>query len=165
MSISKIYVLGLERRRFYIGRSEYEDLRLIQHSTGKGSAWTSKFPPVSLVELRPCKSPFEEDMVTKEYMAKYGIDNVRGGSYVKIILDSIQIEAITRELLSVSDLCKSCGKCDHFMHECSEKKVLPIVTSRIWLCEFCDIPFILKDSCIAHESRCSKRMPYLVPQE
>jgi len=165
MSISKIYVLGLERRRFYIGRSEYEDLRLIQHSTGKGSAWTSKFPPVSLVELRPCKSPFEEDMITKEYMAKYGIDKVRGGSYVKITLDSIQLDAISRELLSISDACKFCGKSDHFLGECREKKVLPIVTSRIWLCEFCDIPFILKDSCIAHESICSKRIPHLVPQE
>lgn len=157
MSLSKLYVLALERGRFYIGRSDYEDLRLIQHSTGKGSAWTSKFPPVSLVELRPCKSPFEEDMLTKEYMAKYGIDNVRGGSYVKITLDSIQIEAITRELLSVSNVCKLCGKSDHFIDECSKKKVLPILTSRIWLCEFCEMPFILKDSCATHESICSKQ--------
>jgi cellular nucleic acid-binding protein len=165
MSLNKLYVLALERGKYYVGRSEYKELRLIQHSTGKGSAWTSKFHPVSIVEIRECKSPFEEDMVTKEYMAKYGIDNVRGGSYVKIVLDSIQLEAITRELLSVSDLCKSCGKSDHFIGECHEKKIIPITTSIIWLCEFCNTPFTSKINCITHESICSKQMLHSAPQE
>ena len=160
MSISKIYVLELERGRYYIGRSEYEDLRLIQHSRGKGAAWTSKFRPISILEIRQCKSPFEEDMVTKEYMAKYGIDNVRGGSYVKIVLDSIQIDAITRELLSVSDACKSCGMSGHFIDDCNKKNSRAITTSIIWLCEFCDIPFSSKETCISHETICSKQMPH-----
>ena len=104
-------------------------------------------------------------MVTKEYMAKYGIPNVRGGSYVKIVLDSIQIEAITRELLSVSDVCKSCGKSSHFIDECTKKKIIPITTSIIWLCELCDIPFTSKENCITHEITCPKQMLHSAPQE
>lgn len=157
MALSKLYVLALERNKFYIGRSEHEDLRLIQHTIGKGSSWTSKYHPISVLEMRICNSPFEEDMVTKEYMAKYGIDNVRGGSYVKIVLDSIQIEAITRELLSVSDACKSCGKYGHFINECHEKKIAQIIKNSIWLCDYCEMVFTLRVNCVNHESDCPKQ--------
>lgn len=157
MTPLKLYVLALERGKYYVGLSENEDLRIIQHNMGKGAAWTNKFPPVSVVEVRVCNSPFEEDMVTKQYMAKYGIDNVRGGSYVKIVLDSVQTEAITRELLSIGNACKSCGKFDHFIDDCRQKKVVPIIQNSIWRCEFCDAPYISKNICIEHEFSCSKK--------
>lgn len=154
----KIYVLELERGKYYIGRTEYEDLRIIQHNIGKGAAWTSKFPPLAVIEVRVCNSPFEEDMVTKEYMAKFGVDNVRGGSYVKIVLDSVQVEAITRELLSISDACKTCGKFDHFMSECNFKKPVSVIENSVWRCEFCNITSISLQKCIDHEDVCSKKM-------
>jgi len=167
MLATNIYVLKLERDKYYVGRSSHTELRLIQHNTSKGSAWTSKFRPISLLEIRPCKSPFEEDMITKEYMSKYGIGNVRGGSYVKITLDSVQIDAITRELQSVSDICKSCGELGHFIKECPYTKIVPstIVENKVWICDFCNLPFCSIISCMNHESLCTKRIQRLVPQE
>lgn len=161
MSENNIYVLKLERGRYYIGRSTCQELRYIQHTIGKGSSWTSKYPPISVHEIRPSTNPFEEDMVTKEYMAKYGIENVRGGSYVKIILDSIQLEAITRELRSVRDLCNACGESCHFIRECPQKLYSPVKKkdSIIWLCEYCRSVFSYKDLCVEHEALCSRRTP------
>ena len=45
-------------------------------------------------------SMFEEDALTKEYMAKYGIENVRGGTYCKEILDTAQVELLKKEIQS-----------------------------------------------------------------
>jgi group I intron endonuclease len=42
-------------------------------------------------------------------MAKYGIDNVRGGSYVSEILDEFQVYALTKEIWCSKDLCSRCG--------------------------------------------------------
>lgn len=63
-------------------------------------------------------SPFEEDKVTKEYMYKYGIDNVRGGSYANVKLSNFHIDALNMEMWSVNDLCNICGKSGHFAKHC-----------------------------------------------
>jgi hypothetical protein len=39
----------------------------------------------------------KEDEMTKEYMLLYGIDNVRGGANVTVILDEHRVNLIKRE--------------------------------------------------------------------
>jgi cellular nucleic acid-binding protein len=63
-------------------------------------------------------SPFEEDKITKEYMLKYGIENVRGGTYTQIELTESQIKLINNELRGAMDECLKCGKKGHFASEC-----------------------------------------------
>lgn len=84
--MSTIYVLRLEGGRYYVGKSDHVMKRYQQHLEGSGSAWTRKYPPVSLEKTIEHASPFEEDKVTKEYMSRYGMDKVRGGSYVELEL-------------------------------------------------------------------------------
>ena len=79
--------------------------RYQQHSSGLGSAWTKKYKPVRILDTIENVSPFDEDKITKEYMAKYGIENVRGGSYVEIELSELQTEALKIELWQAKDLC------------------------------------------------------------
>ena len=158
-----IYVLQLQSGKYYVGISSNVDLRYFQHFDGKGSSWTTKYPPISIIQKIMTINPFEEDMVTKEYMAKYGIDNVRGGSYVSITLDSIQIESITRELRSVAGYCKSCGDLGHYMKDCLKKKELVIKLipkTSIWECDSCSALYSSIDECVKHESICSKRKPH-----
>ena len=154
-----VYVLELQGGKYYVGITSNLDLRYFQHIDGKGSAWTSKFHPLSIIEKRMTANPFEEDMVTKEYMAKYGIDNVRGGSYVSITLDSVQIESITRELRNVAGYCKNCGDLGHYMKECIKKKeqdIRIIPRTSIWECDSCSALYSSFDECLKHESICSK---------
>ena len=63
-------------------------------------------------------SPFEEDKITKEYILKYGIENVIGGTYIQIELTESQIKSINDELRGAMDECMKCGKKGHFAAEC-----------------------------------------------
>ena len=115
--MTSIYVLGLIDGRYYVGRSDNVQQRYQQHLNGDGSAWTKKYRPVSLVETIK-GGIFDEDKVTKQYMAKYGIDNVRGGSYVQIQLSEVQKEALKLELWGAQDRCSQCGRTGHFVKDC-----------------------------------------------
>jgi hypothetical protein len=46
-----------------------------------------KYKPIELIELLPNCDDYDEDKHTIKYMDKYGIDTVRGGSFVLIQLD------------------------------------------------------------------------------
>lgn len=92
--------------------------RYVEHMEGRGSAWTQRFRPVAVEKIIASASPFDEDKITKEYMARYGIDKVRGGSYVSICLDDNQHEHLQRELWAAADCCTTCGRKGHFAAAC-----------------------------------------------
>lgn len=117
-STTHIYVLELQHNKYYIGKSQNPLERYEQHKTGDGSSWTRKYTPISILEIILDVSPFEEDRITKEYMAKYGIDQVRGGTYVSEILDPSIHETLQREIWGAQDKCLVCGKMGHFANEC-----------------------------------------------
>jgi predicted GIY-YIG superfamily endonuclease len=113
-----IYVLRCEGGRYYVGKSTNAVKRYEEHVNGEGSAWTRRYPPILLEKTIYNASPFDEDKVTKEYMAKYGIDKVRGGSYVTEVLDAAQIQALQREIRGATDACSRCGLQGHFVKDC-----------------------------------------------
>jgi predicted GIY-YIG superfamily endonuclease len=118
MERTNIYVLGCEGGKYYVGKTGDIARRMHEHLEGVGSAWTTKYKVQKLIEVRTDQSPFAEDAVTKEYMARYGIHNVRGGSYVKEVLDTVQVAAIQKELWSVSGTCLCCGSVEHGAKSC-----------------------------------------------
>jgi len=114
-----VYALELDSGKYYIGKtSRGVSIRVQEHTTGNGSEWTSMYKPVKIIENYQSDSQFEEDILTKKYMMKHGIENVRGGSYTKIVLDEWQIKSLEHEFKSVSDCCYKCGEKGHFAHVC-----------------------------------------------
>jgi len=63
----------------------------------------------------------DEQRITQEYMAKYGIQNVRGGPWSQIMLSDAQEECIQHILDSEADACYTCGEKGHFAQSCSQK--------------------------------------------
>ena len=116
-----VYVMKLASGKYYVGKTENLDERIDQHISGRGAAWTQKYKPVSVDKVIKNASSFDEDKLTKEYMAKHGIDNVRGGVYVKEKLDYSQKEAIQKEIWGATDCCTSCGRKGHFVKDCYTK--------------------------------------------
>lgn len=118
---TNIYVLKLESGKYYVGKSSNPTERYQQHLSGSGSTWTKKYKPVSLVKVISNVSPFEEDKITKEYMSKYGIENVRGGAYVNEKLFEEEKDYLRREIRAATDKCVRCGHDGHFAASCCAK--------------------------------------------
>jgi len=118
-----IYILKLKGGKYYVGRTKNPHFRLEQHSNGKGCLWTEMYPPIpgQIVNLIN-GDEFDEDKIVKKWMAQYGIDNVRGGSYVTEILSPECIKFIQKEIRMAKDLCMRCGRNNHFVKNCNAVK-------------------------------------------
>jgi predicted GIY-YIG superfamily endonuclease len=117
---TSIYILRLEGGHYYVGKSDNVMLRYQQHLNGSGSgaAWTTRHPPVSLIKTIENASPFDEDKTVKEYMATYGIDKVRGGSYVTEVLTEAQRSVLQQEIWGSQGKCTRCGSTGHWIATC-----------------------------------------------
>lgn len=148
LSISKImekqftiYALKLNGGKWYIGRTENMKSRFAAHKSGRGSVWTKQYKPIC-IDREVLGDAFDEDKVTKQYMSEYGIDNVRGGSYVTMKLSKEQIKSLTAEINMAADKCVNCGEKGHFVKSCPRRK-------RMRHCERCGRDSHYKYKCYA----------------
>jgi predicted GIY-YIG superfamily endonuclease len=167
---TNVYVLKLQGGNYYVGKSDDVISRFQEHMSGNGSAWTRKHKPISIVESRDGVSVFEEDKVTKEYMAKYGIDKVRGGAYVMEELSEFHKEALNMAIWAAKDCCTQCGRKGHFVKDCHASTDVSgnsIVYEDegeedeeyelVWECEHCDRTFTTAFGCGVHEKSCKEK--------
>ena len=168
-----IYVLQLSQGKWYVGKTTKTAMkRFAEHKAGYGCAWTRKYKPIGIVECF-LGDNFDEDKKTKQYMDKYGIDNVRGGSYCKIQLEQASVASIKREMNGSNDKCNKCGKLGHFMRDCKYKKSKKCTRcnreghtaskcyattyiesdeeEEIWVCDNCDREFDTKKGAEYHQ--------------
>jgi predicted GIY-YIG superfamily endonuclease len=119
-----IYALQLASNKYYVGKTYIDEMtRVLDHFESNGSEWTKIYKPISILETYSTENSFEEDNLTKKYMINYGIDNVRGGAYTKIILEEWQIKSLEHEFKSVTDACFKCGQIGHFSNECKQLSI------------------------------------------
>jgi predicted GIY-YIG superfamily endonuclease len=116
-----IYIIQCENNKYYVGRTKDYNNRFTQHINNQGSVWTRIHKPIKLLKIIPCHDPFDEDKYTKMYMSKYGIDNVRGGSYTTINIDNNIKKFIEKEIITANNLCYICKKSGHYAFKCSRK--------------------------------------------
>lgn len=116
-----IYILQLENNKFYVGKTQYPDFRLEQHFNNQGSQWIIKYKPIQLIKLIQGDN-FDEDKYTRIFMAQYGIDNVRGGSYCQFELSEETKNHLQREIEGAKDLCFNCHQPGHFIKDCKMGK-------------------------------------------
>lgn len=114
-----IYILRLEHAKYYIGKTDKPNFRIEDHFNSKGSTWTKMHRPIELVGLIPDCDDYDEDKWTLKYMEKYGISNVRGGSFSQVNLSEENISTIERMLKGSNNKCFKCGKAGHFINNCS----------------------------------------------
>lgn len=116
-----IYILYLEDIKWYVGKTKDIETRIKAHLDGTACQWTKLHRMIDLHMVYSEVDAFDEDKITKQYMAMYGIDNVRGGSYTQTHLDTNQKKFLQRELWSAADKCLGCGG-DHFIKVCPAAK-------------------------------------------
>jgi predicted GIY-YIG superfamily endonuclease len=89
-----LYVLRLEENKYYIGITTDIKRRLEEHlkHPSKGSKWTRKYKPIKIIQIKRLGTMYQseactyEDYATYMYVKKYGIENVRGGSFCTVKL-------------------------------------------------------------------------------
>ena len=79
-----VYCLKLEDEKYYVGMTYNFNLRYAQHECGEGARWTRRHRPIDVVEIIPNSGGEMENLKTKEYVEKYGWENVRGGYWCKM---------------------------------------------------------------------------------
>ncbi len=113
-----VYVLQLENNKYYVGKTTNLDFRLEQHFNSSGSQWTKKYKPKKVLELVSNCDDFDEDKYTLKYMEKYGINNVRGGTFCELKLNKDNLSTIKKMINGSTDKCYICGQNGHFAKDC-----------------------------------------------
>lgn len=114
----RVYALKLEDEKYYVGKTENLNFRIDQHFNSGGSAWTKKYPPICVLEIVDNCDDYDEDKYTRIYMDKYGIENVRGGSFCEVVLEETTIKLLEKMRNGTQNKCFTCGKLGHFVNEC-----------------------------------------------
>ena len=97
-TMESVYVLKLEKSKWYIGKTDDIIKCYQQHVERLVCEWTSLYSPISLVELRPLTSDDDVNNLIKHYMKMYGIEHVRGDLYANV-LDESTLTALNVEIL------------------------------------------------------------------
>ena len=116
-----IYVIKQEGDRYYIGVTNNIERRYNDHMTGKGSIWTRRYKPISIERSEIKRYKYEEDIMTLEYMNKYGIERVRGGSFCQMVLTEEEKKVIEKMIKNEENKCFKCNKSGHYVKECKEE--------------------------------------------
>ena len=148
--MTSVYVLKLTHGKYYVGSTDRPlGQRILEHFSNCGSEFTRKYRPISVIRTILDCNQFEEDRTVKEYMSQYGIENVRGGSYVRMSLTQSQLDCLHLELRSASNLCFKCGASGHFVRECPSRHTNASRTRSMPKCERCGRSSHCVDKCFA----------------
>ena len=150
-----IYVLKLSRGKYYVGMTRKNIDRVLTHIDGRGAAWTKKYPPSGtkpILSFQEGLRESDEDRITLETMKRFGVENVRGGSWCKVNMTRKEIQMLEKKIATKkkpatktttqrkkpattkSPTCSRCGRVGHNRTKCYAKTTVDgvSITTKSW---------------------------------
>lgn len=115
-----IYILKCKEGKYYVGKTKNLRHRIGEHfkTNISASKWTSTYPPISILQIIQNCDSYDEDKFTLKMMEKFGINNVRGGSFCLHNLSRAERTMIQKQMNSANDRCYYCNDTKHFAKSC-----------------------------------------------
>jgi predicted GIY-YIG superfamily endonuclease len=117
-----VYILKLIENKYYVGKTEDPETRIMNHFEKNGSAWTKKYKTIDVIDIIKDCDDYDEDKYVLKYMKEYGVENVRGGSFCEANLSEENKNTISRMINGSEDKCYICGMKGHYVNQCKMKK-------------------------------------------
>jgi hypothetical protein len=111
---TNIIVFNLESNKYYL-----DECNNINKLFEKNIDWINKYNPISIKTIIENINIKDIDKHVRVYMHKFGINNVRGGTYKDEI---INIDNIKELIWSENNCCLRCGFNSHTEINCYSKK-------------------------------------------
>lgn len=108
-----IYAFLLNDNKYYIEKTKNKNLKIENFDLNK-TIWIQKYKLIKILEIFDKCDEYDEDKITLKYMGKYGIDNVRGGSFCQENLSEQDKMFINKMIKNAKNKCFNCGESEHF---------------------------------------------------
>ena len=99
----KVYVIECVDKHFYVGITDCLTDTWFHHINGIQSIWTQIHKPLKVVTVINEAETHDEFSLIKLYMAKFGIEKVRGGNYCQVTLSPTQISELKESIRQDKD--------------------------------------------------------------
>jgi hypothetical protein len=111
-----IYVIRQECGKYFVGKTNTPSItiqEIKQMAIENKQQWILQYRPAQIIEIINSHDPWDEDKITLKYMNKYGIENVRGGSFNSFILSPNEFTTIRNMIFSAKGKCPICNLIGH----------------------------------------------------
>jgi hypothetical protein len=127
-----IYTLALDDNKYFIGRTTNTEICPDDEESVQNVQWLSTYKPIQVIEFIHDCDDFDEDKYVLKYMDRYGIDNVRGGSFYEMDICPEVYVMIENMICTAKRQCFSCGRNGHLIHQCHNYDIKEM--EKIWDC-------------------------------
>ncbi len=93
-----IYVVHCSNNKYFVGASNMSKNAYLTHIRESPNEWLKVYHPKQIIDKFPAKFVNDEDLVTIQMMEKYGMVNVRGGSFSDVELTDVMIDIINKQI-------------------------------------------------------------------
>ncbi len=121
-----IYVLQLENNKYFVTKSSVPKHNIIDHFTNNHeSPWALRNKPIKIHKIMfgDELDELDEENCTLLTMGKYGIDNVRGGSYNALTLSENDIQKAEQIINGLKNKSHKYCKCGNVINEAEKQKI------------------------------------------